>query len=91
MRLPKAEKSIAEKSIPDAETSLNIISPKFSITRWLGSGLAVIPNLFRDLDFRFRNLVFKAPLCEQGSLLLRRKSYEMPGSGLEILETRGCL
>ncbi len=24
-------------------------------------------------------------------LFLRRESYEMPGSGLEILEARGCL
>jgi len=42
---------------------------KFSMTRRFGSGPAVIPNLFRDLDFRFRNLVFKAPPCGWGSLL----------------------
>jgi len=39
------------------------------MTRRFGSGLAVIPNLFRDLGFRFRNLGFKAPPCRRGSLL----------------------
>ena len=34
-----------------------------------GSGFFVIPNLFRDLGFRFKNLGFKAPLCGRGSLL----------------------
>jgi hypothetical protein len=29
--------------------------------------------------------------CHVLHLFLRRKSYEMPGSGLEILEARGCL
>jgi len=48
MRLPKAE-----KSRPDAETSLIFISPRFSMTRWFGFGLVVIPNLVRDLGFGF--------------------------------------
>jgi hypothetical protein len=46
MRLPKAE-----KSGPDAETSLIFISPRFSMTGWFGSRLVVIPNLVRDLGF----------------------------------------
>src|SRR4030043_964997 len=47
------------------------------MTRWFGSGLAVIPNLFRDLDFRFRNLGFKAPPCERCSFLLMSESTEL--------------
>jgi len=30
----------------------------------------VIPNLFRDLVFGFKNLGFKASLCGRGSLLV---------------------
>jgi hypothetical protein len=32
----------------------------------------VIPNLFRDLGFGFKNSGFKAPPCGRGSLLLSR-------------------
>jgi hypothetical protein len=39
------------------------------MTRWFGSGLDVIPNLFRDHGFRFREFGFKAPPSGRGSLL----------------------
>jgi hypothetical protein len=37
-----------------------------------GSGLVVIPNLFRDLVFWLMNLGLKAPSCRRGSLLNNR-------------------
>jgi len=39
------------------------------MTWWFGSLRFVIPNLFRDLGFGFRNLGFKTPPCGRGSLL----------------------
>jgi hypothetical protein len=49
-----------KKSKPDAEISLMFISPRFMTWRF-GSGLFVIPNLFRDLVFGFKSLGFRAP------------------------------
>jgi len=55
----KSAPAKAEKSKPDAETSLIFISPRFSMTREFGSRFFVIPNLIRDLGFGFRIWVLK--------------------------------
>jgi hypothetical protein len=46
-----------KKNQPDAETSLISISPRFSMTTWIRLSFFVIPNLFRDLGFRSKELM----------------------------------
>ena len=54
--------------LPKAEKKHQMLKDR-SMTRWFGSGLGVIPNLFRDLGSRFREFGFKAPPCGRGALL----------------------
>jgi len=71
------------------------------MTYRFGSGPFVIPNLFRDLGFGFKNLGFKAPPCGRGSLLhfftvLSFLAHPYPrikyGAGLTLpLKGRGIL
>jgi hypothetical protein len=49
-----------------------------------GSGLFVIPNLFRDLVFWLTNLGLKAPLFGRGSLLKMKNSVTLDRSIFKV-------
>ena len=50
---------------------------KFSMTWGFGPGLFVIPNLFQDLSFGFKNLDVKAPPCGRSSLFEQFRKLQL--------------